>query len=137
MTVIALILLAVVIFMVVAAVTGSADAVTIDVFDVSIDTTVTEVFLAGVVTGLIALAGLVLLRIALRHSRLRRQEMRELRRRAEHARATGDTAAHQDATADGPVVDDDRDVDTAGRYRAEPETTPTDAVERPPESRRE
>src|SRR5918994_1808590 len=68
MTVIAIILLALVIFAVVAAVTADAGTVSIEVFDRNIDTTVTEVFLAGVLTGLVALAAIVLLRIAVRRS---------------------------------------------------------------------
>ncbi|MGH8825885.1 MAG: hypothetical protein ACRDVN_15620 [Jiangellaceae bacterium] len=92
MTVIAILLLALVIVLIVAAVTGSSDTVTVDAFNVSVDTNVAEVFLAGVLTGLLAVAALVLLRVGMRRARLRRQEVRELRRRADAAPAASDTA---------------------------------------------
>lgn len=130
MTVIALILLALVIFAVVAAVTADAGTVSIEVLDRNIDTTVTEVFLAGVLTGLVALAAIVLLRIAARRSWLRRKEVRELRQRAQQ------TPAHD--TADGSRIVDPDDDDAHIRHnRSEPETVVTDGTERPPERRSE
>jgi type VI protein secretion system component VasK len=130
MTVIALILLALVIFAVVAAVTADAGTVSIEVFDRNIDTTVTEVFLAGVLTGLVALAAIVLLRIAARRSWLRRKEVRELRQQAQQ------TPAH-DTAAGSRIVDPDDDDAYVRRNRSEPETVVTDGTERSPERRSE
>jgi hypothetical protein len=130
MTVIALVLLALAIVAVVGAVTADADAVNVDIFGRSIDTTVTEVFLAGVLTGLVALASIVLLRIAARRSWQRRQEVRELRQRAQRAPA-------HDTAAESRVVDPDDDDAYIRRNRSEPETAVTDQGELSPEHRRE
>jgi uncharacterized membrane protein YciS (DUF1049 family) len=119
MTVLALILLAIAIFLVVVAFSGRGDQVDIDVFDFNIDTTVTEVFIAGVVTGIIALASLVLLRVSLRRSWQRRREVRDLRRQAQQRR-----------TVEAHEADATRDVDV------EPDTTLSDVPERPREPRR-
>jgi type VI protein secretion system component VasK len=130
MTVIALILLALVIFAVVAAVTADAGTVSIEVFDRNIDTTVTEVFLAGVLTGLVALAAIVLLRIAARRSWLRRKEVRELRQQAQRTPA-------QDTAPESRIVDPDEEDAYIRRDRSEPETAVTDRAEPSPEPRRE
>jgi hypothetical protein len=130
MTVIALILLALVIFAVVAAVTADAGTVSIEVFDRNIDTTVTEVFLAGVLTGLVALAAIVLLRIAARRSWLRRKEVRDLRRQAQRTPAP-------DTAPESRIVDPDEDDAYIRRDRSEPETAVTDRAEPSPERRRE
>jgi uncharacterized integral membrane protein len=130
MTVIALIFLALVIFAVVAAVTADADAVSVDIFGTNIDTTVIEIFLAGVLTGLLALASIVLLRIAMRRSWQRRQEVRELRRQAQRT-PTPDTAP------ESRIVDPDEDDAYIRRDRSEPETEVTDRAELSPERRRE
>lgn len=130
MTVIALILLALVIFAVVAAVTADAGTVSIEVFDRNIDTTVTEVFLAGVLTGLVALAAIVLLRIAARRSWLRRKEVRDLRRQAQRTPAP-------DTAPESRIVDPDEDDAYIRRDRSEPETEVTDRAELSPERRRE
>ncbi|MGH8775900.1 MAG: hypothetical protein ACRDWI_12255 [Jiangellaceae bacterium] len=106
MTVIALILLAVVIFLVVAAVTEQDNTVTVDAFDISVDTTVAEIFIAGVVSGLLALGALALLRVGLRRSRQRRQEVRDLRRQALTTPARGDTTAEEHLTAGRPPTSD-------------------------------
>ena len=128
MTVIALILLALVIVAVVAAVTADAGALSVDIFGRNIDTTVTEVFLAGVLTGLLALAAIVVLRIAMRRSRLRRQEVRELRQRAERTPAP--------ATAgESRIVDPDDDDADIRRNRTEPENAVAKGTHRSPESR--
>ena len=130
MTVIALILLALVIFAVVAAVTADAGTVSIEVFDRNIDTTVTEVFLAGVLTGLVALAAIVLLRIAARRSWLRRKEVRDLRRQAQRTPAP-------DTAPESRIVDPDEDDAYIRRDQSEPETAVTDRAEPSPERRRE
>ncbi len=130
MTVIALVLLALVIFAVVAAVTADAGTVSIDIFDRNIDTTVTEIFLAGVLTGLVALAAIVLLRVAMRRSWLRRKEVRELRQRAQRAPA-------HDTAAESRIVDPDDDDAYIRRNRSEPETAVTDQGELSPERRHE
>jgi uncharacterized membrane protein YciS (DUF1049 family) len=113
MTVIAVLLLAVVVVLIVVAVTGSNDSVTVDAFNVSIDTTVAEVFLAGVLTGLLALAALVLLRAGMRRGRQRRQEVRELRRRADAAPAVATTSGTREEPATHDVVDTHDAADTA------------------------
>ncbi|MGH9251630.1 MAG: hypothetical protein ACRD0W_19225 [Acidimicrobiales bacterium] len=127
MIVIALLLLAVVVVLIVAAVTGRGDLVTIDALNVSIETYVTEVFLAGVLTGLLALAGLVLLRVGLRRSRQRRQEVRELRRQAQATPAAAETPATSDAAA---VSDTDAPTDARTASEA-PARADDDVPDRP------
>jgi hypothetical protein len=95
MILIALLLLAVAIALIVAALIGQSADVTVEFFDVSIATNTAEVFLAGVVTGVIGLFALVLLRVSLRRSRQRREEVRELRRRARAVPDSGEQAAAQ------------------------------------------
>ena len=130
MTVIALILLALVIFAVVAAVSADAEAVSVDIFGTNLDTTVIEIFLAGVLTGLLALASIVILRIAMRRSWLRRKEVRELRRQAQRTPAP-------DTAPESRIVDPDEDDAYIRRDRSEPETTVTDGAEQSPERRRQ
>ena len=130
MTVIAVLMLALVIVAVVAAVTADADAVSVDIFGRNIDTTVTEVFLAGVITGLVALASIVVMRIAMRRSWLRRQEVRALRQRAQQAPAP-------DTATESRIVDPDDDDAYIRRNRSEPETAITDRTELSPERRRQ
>jgi uncharacterized integral membrane protein len=130
MTVIALILLALVIVAVVAAVTADADAVSVDIFGRNIDTTVIEIFLAGVLTGLLALAAIVVLRIAMRRSRLRRQEVRELRQRAQRMPAS-------DTATESRIVDPDDDDAYIRRNQSQAETEVTDRAELSPEHRRQ
>jgi C4-dicarboxylate-specific signal transduction histidine kinase len=139
MTVIAILLLAVVIALIVAAVTGSSDSVTIDAFNVSIDTTVAEVFLAGLLTGLLALAALVLLRAGMRRARQRRHEVRDLRRRAEAAPAVAERPADSDAattsgTRDEPATHDAADASTTSADAADaaPDRPVTDQREPAP-----
>jgi hypothetical protein len=95
MILIALLLLAVAIALIVAALIGQSAEVTVEFFDVSIATNTAEVFLAGVLTGVIGLFALVLLRASMRRSRERREEIRELRRRARAVPDTEDRAAAQ------------------------------------------
>jgi uncharacterized integral membrane protein len=130
MIVIALIFLALVIVAVVAAVTADAEAVSVDIFGTNLDTTVIEIFLAGVLTGLLALASIVILRIAMRRSWQRRQEVRELRRQAQRTPAP-------DTTPESRIVDPDEDDAYIRRDRSEPETTVTDRAEQSPEHRRQ
>jgi uncharacterized protein HemY len=120
MIVIALILLALAIALIVAAVLGQSANVTVDFFDVSIATDTSTVFLAGVLTGMIALLAFVLLRVALRRSRQRRAEVRELRRRAQTA-----PAATEDDKAVRQYADDEVD-----------DATMTDSPDYPTEERR-
>jgi lysylphosphatidylglycerol synthetase-like protein (DUF2156 family) len=95
MILIALLLLAAAVALIVAALIGQSADVTVEFFDVSIATNTAEVFLAGVLTGVIALFALVLLRTSMRRSRERREEIRELRRRARAVPDTEDQAAAQ------------------------------------------
>ena len=90
MILIALLLLAAAIALIVAALIGQSADVTVEFFDVTIETDSATVFLAGVVTGVVALFAFVLLRMAMRRSRQRREEVRELRRRAKAAPAVTD-----------------------------------------------
>ena len=120
MIVIALLLLVAVIALIVAALVGESADVTVGFFDVSIATTTSEVFLAGVLTGVIALLALALLRVSMRRARLRREEVRELRRRAQAA----------------PSVTDDRTA-AAQRYDDEvDDVTMTQSPDYPTEDRR-
>jgi flagellar biosynthesis/type III secretory pathway M-ring protein FliF/YscJ len=114
MIVIALLLLAVAIALIVAALIGQSAEVTVDFFDVSIATDTAEVFLAGVLTGVIGLLALVLLRTALRRSRQRREEVRELRRRARTVPDREDEAAAQryDDEVDDVTMTKTRDYPT-------------------------
>jgi uncharacterized membrane protein YciS (DUF1049 family) len=140
MTVIAVLLLAVVVVLIVVAVTGSNDSVTVDAFNVSIDTTVAEVFLAGVLTGLLALAALVLLRAGMRRGRQRRQEVRELRRRADTAPAGAETPAASDAattSADAADAGTNRPATATDRREATPPGDGTDTTTEPSTDRRE
>jgi uncharacterized protein HemY len=105
MIVIALLLLAAAIALIVAAILGQSADVTVDFFDVSIATDTATVFLAGVLTGVIALFALVLLRVSLRRSRQRREEVRELRRRARAAPDTTDDQAAAQQYSDDEVDD--------------------------------
>src|ERR687891_46570 len=115
MTVIAIIFLAVVI---------------VDIFGRDVDMTVIEIFLAGVITGLLALASIVLLRIAMRRSLLRRQEVRELRQQAQRTPAS-------DTAAESRIVDPDDDDAYIRRNRSQAETADTDRTELSPEHRRQ
>lgn len=77
----AIVLFIVVIVLVVAVVLEGGDPVTLQVFDFSLDTTVVGVFLAGVLTGLVALAAFALLMIGVRRSQARRKEIEYLRQK--------------------------------------------------------
>jgi hypothetical protein len=115
MILIALLLLAAAIALIVAALIGQSADVTVEFFDMSIATDSAKVFLAGVLTGVIALFALVLLRVALRRSRQRREEVRELRRRARAAPDTADRAAAQrysDDEVDDVTMTQSRDYPT-------------------------
>ena len=120
MILIALLLLAAAIALIVAALIGQSADVTVEFFDVSIATDTATVFIAGVVTGVVALFAFVLLRMSLRRSRPRREEVRELRRRAQAA----------------PPVTDDRTA-AAQRYDDEvDDVTMTQPPDYPTEERR-
>lgn len=80
MLALAIVVLALVIFLVVVSFVGSSQEVVIDFANVTITASVGEVFVAGVVAGLVALASLVALRISVRGLWNRRKEVRELRR---------------------------------------------------------
>jgi hypothetical protein len=80
--VLALVIIALAALFAVGVIVGSGDAATLDVFVADIETTVTGVFLAGLVTGLILLIATVLLLTATRRARERRREAKALRERA-------------------------------------------------------
>jgi uncharacterized membrane protein len=117
MILIALLLLAAAIALVVAALLGQSADVTVDFFDVSIATNTAEVFLAGVLTGVIALFSLVLLRMSLRRSRQRREEVRELRRRARAVPDSEQAAAqrYSDDEVDDATMTKPRDYPSEDR----------------------
>lgn len=77
----AIFLLVVAIALIVAAVLEGGDTVALQVFGVDLDTTVVGVFLAGVLTGLIALAGFAALMIGIRQAQARRKEIEYLRQK--------------------------------------------------------
>ncbi|PSL00410.1 hypothetical protein CLV30_11670 [Haloactinopolyspora alba] len=81
MILLALLLLAVTVVVVVAVVLDGSGSVAVDVFGLEFDTTVWGVFVAGVVTGLVALAGLAALAAGVRRIRARREEIVQLRRK--------------------------------------------------------
>ncbi|NED96230.1 hypothetical protein G1H11_13005 [Phytoactinopolyspora alkaliphila] len=81
MIALAIFLFIVAIALVVAVVLEGGDPVALQVFDASVDTTVIGVFLAGVLTGLIALAGFAVLMIGIRRSQARRKEIEYLRQK--------------------------------------------------------
>lgn len=105
MILIALLLLAAAIALIVAALLGQSADVTVEFYDVTIETDSATVFLAGVVTGVVALFAFVLLRMAMRRSRQRREEVRELRRRAKAAPAVTDDRAAAAQRYDDEVDD--------------------------------
>jgi hypothetical protein len=123
MIVIALLLLVAVIALIVAAVVGESADVTVEFFDVSISTTTSEVFLAGVLTGAVALLALALLRVSMRRARLRREEVRELRRRA---RAAPDTTDEQAAAQRYDDEVDDATMTQRDYPTGEPRDYPTE-----------
>jgi hypothetical protein len=81
MIALAIILFLVAISLVIAVVLEGGDPVTLQVFDFTLETTVIGVFLAGVLTGLVALAGLAVLMIGIRRAQARRKEIEYLRQK--------------------------------------------------------
>lgn len=81
MILLALLLLAVAVFLVAVAIMDGGSTVTLDVFDRTVDTPLWGVFVAGVLTGLIALGGLMMFTAGVRRSRERRREIEYLRRK--------------------------------------------------------
>lgn len=102
MLALAIVLIALVIFLVVVSFTGTSQEVVIDVVNVTITASVGQVFVAGVAAGLVALASLVALKISLRGLWNRRKEVRELRRQVGAAEEHG----APDRTAAGPERED-------------------------------
>ncbi|NIR61985.1 MAG: hypothetical protein GWO02_22125, partial [Gammaproteobacteria bacterium] len=74
----AIVVLALVIFLVVVSFVGTSEEVVIDFANVTITASAGEVFVSGVAAGLVALASLVALKISLRGLWNRRKEVREL-----------------------------------------------------------
>lgn len=100
MILLALLLIAVAVALVTLAVVEGSASVTVEAFDRSIDTSLSGVFAAGVVTGLIALAGSILFVAGIRRSRARRREIEYLRRKvAQQERDTAPDEVSDDAPA--------------------------------------
>ncbi len=98
MLALAIVVLALVIFLVVVSFVGTSEEVVIDFANVTITASAGEVFVSGVAAGLVALASLVALKISLRGLWNRRKEVRELRRQVGAAEEHG----APDRTAAGP-----------------------------------
>lgn len=89
-----LLLLAVAVALVFVAIWEGGDALGVEAFGLTADTTISGVFLAGVLTGLIALTGVVALSVGVRRKREHNREFEYLRQRvAEQDRAEDDAEA--------------------------------------------
>ncbi|HSK54636.1 MAG TPA: hypothetical protein VK908_05230 [Jiangellales bacterium] len=82
MVVLAIVIIALATLFAIGIIISSGDAATLDVFVAEVETTVTGVFLTGLITGLVFLIATVLLLTATRRARDRRREQKVLRERA-------------------------------------------------------
>jgi uncharacterized integral membrane protein len=82
MLALALALLAIVALLVIASFAGSSDEIVIEFLNVTVTASVGGVFVAGVISGLVALASVLTARVSWRRRRKRNKEIQELRRRA-------------------------------------------------------
>src|SRR5690606_31009883 len=92
-------------------------SVAVEAFGVSVDTTVWAVFIAGVVTGLLALAGVVALLAEVRRMQARRREIEYLRQKVAEQEGN-DPLAAADNAGGGPLADGWNDERQRGRRRA-------------------
>jgi len=108
MLALALLLLFIVAVLVVVSFVGSSDEVVIEFLNVTVTTSVGEVFVTGFVAGLVTLAALVAIWTSVRRIRKRREEVRELRRRAERtAPATADIGSSENRYDEAVVRGED------------------------------
>jgi uncharacterized integral membrane protein len=105
MLVVALVLFAVAVVLAVAVLMAGAEPVEFDVFNVTVDTTLGIVFVAGLVAGLALLAAVAAMIAGTRRMRTRRREVRSLRRKV--AELEGEAPAHDEEPA-RPEGPDDR-----------------------------
>jgi uncharacterized integral membrane protein len=115
MLVVALLLFAVAVVLTVAVLVAGAEPVEFDVFDVTVDTTIGIVFLAGVIAGLALLAAVAAVIASTRRVRTRRREVRGLRRKV--AELEGEEPAHADEPAHPEGTDDRLDRRTESEQR--------------------
>lgn len=122
MIILAVVLLVLVVVLAVLVMLDGGQRISLDlIFGAQLDTTVTVVFVTGIVLGAIALGAVALLRVGLRRDRRHRREVKDLKRRAGEGERTHDTAAP--APADhphGPVRDRHGDETTASPTPPEP-----------------
>lgn len=122
MVALALILVALAVLLVAAVVSGEGQALTVDLFGVHVETSVTGLFLTGVVTGVVVVLAFGLLRSGLHKGWRQRKRLKELERRARAAEAERTPADEAGPADDQPDEDDgaaggaDRadDADTSG-----------------------
>jgi uncharacterized integral membrane protein len=120
MLVVALVLFAVAVVLAVAVLVAGAEPVEFDVFNVTVDTTLGMVFVAGLIAGLALLAAVAALIVGTRRMRTRRREVRSLRRKV--AELEGDAPAHAAEPAHPDGSDDrlDRRSEPAQRVSDQP-----------------
>jgi uncharacterized membrane protein len=105
MLALALVLLALIALLVVASFAGSSEEVVIEFLNVTVTSSVGGVFVAGVITGLVALASVAVVKVSWRQIRRRNQEVHELRRRADQAAAPVAPPEPAAAESEGPVTE--------------------------------
>lgn len=123
MIILAVLLLALAIFLIVTAVVEGGGAVTVEAFNNEFETTTLGVFLAGVGTGLIVLAGVVVLRVGVRKVQARRREIEYLRQKvAEQDQTREETDSDEPFSA--PPADSWGAQDSGYRRRGRPAEMP-------------
>jgi membrane protein implicated in regulation of membrane protease activity len=101
MVIVALLFIALAVVFAVLVLTGSDPSLTLDLRAFKVDTSLTGVYLSGILTVLVAGIGLWMLRAGLRRSRNRRSEVKQLRRAARtDRRATPDSSGSGTTPAD-------------------------------------
>jgi uncharacterized integral membrane protein len=117
MLVVALVLFAVAVVLAVAVLVAGAEPVEFDVFNVTVDTTLGIVFLAGVIAGFALLAAIAAMIAGTRRVRTRRREVRSLRRKVAKLEGEAPAPAHADEPAHPESPDDrlDRRAESAQR----------------------
>jgi hypothetical protein len=136
MLALAIVLLVIVLLLVVVSFAGSSEELVIDFLNVTITTSVGGVFVAGVVSGLIALASALALRRSWRRRQARADEVRELRRLA----GVPDPDEHEpaaDTKTDSPSQASSSSTESARANLSSPsngnhDTAPIPGTEDPP-----
>lgn len=126
--VLAVLLLAIAALLIVAAVLDGAAPVEVDPAGISVDTTVSGVFITGIVTGLLVLGGIAAVLVGIQQVRAHRKEIEYLRQRVAEqdktARPAGNTQV--DPSPDKSTGKDKRDkgeAEMAGTSRREKRRT--------------